>query len=217
LEAFLTSFAKEIKSNTTYTNKHRDPYKWIKYGSIASIIYAGFTLVIIFIGGYQGYLTRQAVTVAADTERRQLRAYVIADKASVALTGRSLVGTVELRNSGQTPAYDMMTKSQMHTEAASVVFSPPPFESVELDRAILGPQSIVSASTKPLSISPENTVAIPAFQNGTGIIYLWGETEYRDVFDRKWVLSFRFRSHHFDGNNWVMEPAPDGNEEREKK
>jgi hypothetical protein len=42
---------------------------WIRYGAIAAIAYTGITFVLMIVGGYQVYISR-------DTERRQLRAYV---------------------------------------------------------------------------------------------------------------------------------------------
>jgi hypothetical protein len=161
--------------------------------------------------------TRDAVKLSDKTAQRQLRAYVYVDKAVVTLEGRKLKGLIELKNTGQTPAYDAVTVTQFDTQEVGRPFIPRPFGVVPLDKVIIGPGGIVSPETE-LEIPTDNEAAIPAFKEGRGIVYLTGQTRYVDAFQRTWVLDFRMRSHAFEParNRWILSPTEDGNTERQE-
>jgi hypothetical protein len=76
---------------------------------------------------------------------------------------------------------------------------------------------MVGSPQAELALPTENTVILPALQNGHAAIYMTGETEYRDVFGRIWILDFRLRSQHYEGSRWILEPAEEGNRESQKK
>lgn len=69
--------------------------------------------------------TAALARTARDTEERQLRAYISIESAAVLLTGRALQGTVDIRNSGRTPAYDLTTRVRMQTAPAGEFIAAP--------------------------------------------------------------------------------------------
>ncbi len=160
--------------------------------------------------------TKKQWETAFDQERRTLRAYVFVEKASITLSDNMLKGIVELKNAGQTPAYDLTVKTRLQTDEANKPLTPSPLEDVELFPAILGPGGTINPRTDDLKVPVDNTIAIPAFKNGSAVIYLIGQAEYRDAFDRKWVLDFRLKTHAFEGAAWILQPTNDGNTERQK-
>jgi hypothetical protein len=148
--------------------------------------------------------------------QKQLRAYIYLDKAIVVLDGRTLKGEVEMRNSGQTPAYDLTVKIRMQTmEAANPFEFQPPSVAVPAV-GIVGPGTKFYVGTE-VTIPEANQIAIPGFIDGRGIIYLIGQAQYRDAFNKIWVLDFRMRSKVFEGDHWAMQPAEDGNKETKKE
>jgi hypothetical protein len=205
-------------------SKHnRKIHKWGRVTTIGALVY---TLITAFIfiatirsiqeaGRAADAATAQAKT-AADTEKRQLRAYVFVDKASVTLDGRTLKGIVDLKNAGQTPAYELITRSRIETDEAGKPFTPKPLDNVAPSRGILGPAMVGNPQAE-LTLPPENTAVLAALQNGRAVIYMIAQTQYRDAFDRTWILDFRLRSHHYDGSRWIMEPPEDGNTETQKE
>jgi hypothetical protein len=186
-------------------NKH-----WLEYAIFL------FVIITAVATSYAACYTRKQWEVASDQERRQLRAYAFVEKAAVTLSGNALKGIVDLKNAGLTPAYDLTVKTQLQTDEASKPFMPAPFGDVELSRGILGPGATLHPSTKELIIPADNTVAITAFKNGRGVIYVIGQAEYRDAFDRVWVLDFRLKSYAIENNMWILQPTNDGNTERQK-
>jgi hypothetical protein len=187
-----------------------EPKHWLEY--------AIFFFVILTVAGTgaAAWYTRQQWLTALDSEHRQLRAYVSIDRAAVTLNGRTLTAIVDLKNSGQTPAYELKTLSRLETDAAGNPFSPLPLENAQFHRALIGPGVTISP-TATLEIPAGNTAIIPELQDGRAVIYLIGRTEYRDAFDRIWILDFRMRSHHREGMMWIMSPTEEGNTEHEKQ
>jgi hypothetical protein len=159
--------------------------------------------------------TRNLVNDAADTARRQLRAYIFVEKASVRLEGRTFKSEVDLKNSGQTPGYDAVVTS--HLETHDIGDQTPLQEPsvLEAHKGIMGP-GIVTNPYSELTVPAQNDTTIPGTEGGTVKIYLIGRAEYRDAFDQTWILDFRFESFKFDRDHWLMEPTKDGNEERKK-
>jgi hypothetical protein len=184
--------------------------------AIGTLFIAAFTIILAFATAFLYEATRDLVKGAEDTAQKQLRAYVFVDKSSIVLDGNTLKGVLDLKNAGQTPAYDLVIKSRLETEEAGKPFNPRPFNVVELSRAILGPQMVANPRAD-LTVPAENTVAIPAFKEGRSVIYFIGQAEYRDAFERTWVLDIRLKSHIFDGARWTLQPTEQGNRETQKK
>lgn len=160
--------------------------------------------------------TKKAVELSDRNSEHQLRAYVFLVGGSVILDGNKLSAVIDLKNTGQTPAYDFIVRTRLQTtEPGKPIEITPLDKTAETFPAIVAPGGVVNPRSD-LVIPPENTAAIPAFKEGRSIIYYIGEAEYRDAFGKIWILDFRLRSFGFDGRQWVMQPAETGNIERQK-
>jgi hypothetical protein len=102
---------------------------WIKPGEWLVGIFTGM-LWLATVGLVRG---------AEDTAKRQLRPYVYVDKAAVVLEGDRLNAVIDVKNSGQTPAYNFVAVSRIDAIGAGKKYIPRPFEDVKLSRGILGP------------------------------------------------------------------------------
>src|SRR5262249_13805952 len=74
---------------------------------VVTAIFAGFAMVAT---GVAAYFTGQQWLTAQDTERRQLRSYVFVVKSTMHdfVVGKRPNVQIELRNSGQTPAFSLV-------------------------------------------------------------------------------------------------------------
>src|ERR1700760_3840147 len=82
-----------------------EPRHWIEYGVFV------FVVVTAVATSMAAWYTRKEAQTAAENGRRQLRAYVFPDQANLVWQGNSrpTVAEIEIRNSGQTPAYRLST------------------------------------------------------------------------------------------------------------
>ena len=228
--ATFEAYASQGEATQAKTTKHnRKIRRWTRAATIGALVYTLITATILITTIRSIQETQRATHIASraadaataqakiseDTEKRQLRAYVFVDKASVTLDGLTLRGVVDLKNAGQTPAYDLVVKSLLQTDEAGKPFIPKPFDKVELDRTILGPGGSVYPRSE-LTIPPDNTVAIPALKKGQAVIYMVGQARYRDAFDRDWILDFRLRSYSFESGSWILHSTEEGNKESQK-
>lgn len=108
--AFFDKYKSDIAKN--HEDKKIDS-TWIRYGAIAAIIYTAIAFVLMFIGSYQVFISR-------DTERSQLRAYLAVTKIEVHCcelpdveqgATREIRKTVAVfvKNGGQTPGSNVRT------------------------------------------------------------------------------------------------------------
>jgi uncharacterized protein len=194
---------------------HRQTWEWLKRfrepAIVVTLLLFGATLALYVA-------TRELVVGAEDTAKKQLRAYVFIDKASVVLDGRTFKTKVDLKNYGQTPAYDVLVKARLETRNVGDVFNPEPTTPKEQDRTIMGPGMTTNPRAE-LVVPSDNTSIIPALQSKEpkAVIYLVGQAEYRDTFDRIWILDFRMRSGPYEDGVWLMHPTEDGNNESQEK
>ena len=124
--------------------------------------------------------------------KQQLRAYVFVSGAQITniIEGDGMPkATVLLRNSGQTPAHDVVNVSGVASNkyppphTLNLTISDPVFIATARTRQTLGPGdtsiSVIIAGSAP---TPEQKAA---FTDGTGVVYVYGEIRYKDVFGRK--------------------------------
>lgn len=147
---------------------------------------------------------------------QQLRAYIFVEKGAVVLDGMRLKAAVDIKNAGQTPAYNVGVKTRMGTEEARKKFAPPPLEDVTVERTIVGPGMVINPQSE-LVIPPDRADALQGFKDGRGVIYVFGQVEYRDIFDQIWILDFRLQTHTFVGTGWLMGTSDEGNSETQQK
>jgi hypothetical protein len=163
----------------TKTCKAKDTDKhWLDYAT-------GIFAFIAAIGAVA------AAIFASDTERRSLRAYVLANKAQIENFGidRLISGTVELKNSGLTPSY--RTRTYINIDAVSFP------RTVQFPKIKVGTaEIIISPGGEPeLTAKLEKLLSkeqIDKITAGDGAIYLFGATTYFDAFSTLHCTRFRF-------------------------
>jgi hypothetical protein len=145
---------------------------------------------------------------------RQLRAYVSVSEAHITTaTGTTPpIISLELRNFGQTPAYDLIWLAGCTVSPASDAAA------FVLDRTAVPPKSTLfpaataSKATIPPGWKPEYGEMIRA---GKAAIYAFGEISYTDAFGKKRLVTYRFKR---GGSLGVQPerllPTEEGNEEK---
>jgi hypothetical protein len=140
--------------------------------------------------------TASSVDLARDTAKRQLRAYVtvngvIRTKDPGHLDAQGFAVLVDVRNVGQTPAYDLLQWANISIQEFPLVTSLPIHCLENPTRSIL-PRDAKSmafpAFTRDLTTIEENAIRA----NHTAV-YVYGEIDYLDVFGERHLTQFRFR------------------------
>jgi hypothetical protein len=136
--------------------------------------------------------TKESVALTRQTAERQLRAYVFVEKIDPPKRDAPRVFfNVAYKNSGQTPAYDVVVR-------ANTAFGPAQLKSPLVDpakprptasRFILPPGSTHYMQVVPLNLRPEQIAACDA---GTHSIYIFGTIRYRDAFKKDRWTNFRY-------------------------
>jgi len=153
---------------------------------------------------------------AENTAKRQLRSYVLAMDAKVLNFGTT--GIIEaqcrIKNYGRTPAYDVVGWMGVAFDdfPVPVALGRPPAD-LGLSRAVLGPQgrTVFRAEAGRILTSLE----FQKIRAGAATVYVFGEINYRDVFNDSWTSHFRFMYGGPGGENTKgkVSTCPDGNYE----
>jgi hypothetical protein len=136
---------------------------------------------------------KRTVNIMTDTAARQLRAYVFehADTDNTKVCPEGWVVDVEIRNAGQTPAYDVRCASTLRPLIDPLPkdfeFSPSVFDEGTF---VVNPGIPRANSVKTELMSPSDRAAV---KNGDKVLYLWGRIEYVDVFERPHFGEYRLR------------------------
>jgi len=137
-----------------------------------------------------------AVSVAQDTARRQLRAYVcvaglIRTKDPGEPDGPGFAIWIDVKNVGQTPAYDLFHWAKIDVREFPLNGGFDIYCVESPSRCIIssGDKNIAFTAFK-RDLTPLEEQAILA--NGKAI-YVYGEIDYRDIFGKRYINQFRFR------------------------
>jgi hypothetical protein len=180
--------------------------------AVGTLFIAAFTVILAFATGFLYFATRDLVTGADKNAEKQLRAYVGIWGGSVQWTtfpngDSGFYINVDLRNSGQTPAYDFIT--WIRASISPVDVSPV----TEVDwsytsRSIVGP----GTDSRMAIWVPATTDELVKVRDRTSRIFIWGKVEYRDAFDKRWrfVYSAWNGSDELSGPKWAISPKADG-------
>ncbi len=178
---------------TEYKEKIEENEKVIT--AVSTVFIAAFTVILAFATAFLYIATRNLVEGADDTSQRQLRAYIGLHSADstvyrFAEGGYAFIAHAELRNYGQTPAYDLTVKSNAKIDTIDKV----PFDDFpELERGVPG----IAFRDVPFGvdigwpISDEDRIALFTRKK---VFFFWGRTEYRDAFGKYHYFAFRLAS-----------------------
>lgn len=208
------NFEKSIPSFSVAFGIYRDCVGAFTHNNAEAII-AAFTIILALSTIFLWVATRDLVINTENTARRQLRAYVFVVQVEIVDMGTPNVNAaVKIRNTGQTPAYDVTvsTGANAFNVPGNVTFTPTPI-GPNSSRFVFGPdglgryniplQSIIGAANR-----------IAAIKTGNGALYVWGEILYKDAFGKGQYTRFR---HMIGGTaGWpsdnLMTVCPEGNE-----
>jgi hypothetical protein len=190
-------------------------YYGVAITALATVAIGVFTLTLKLSTDRLWVAGEKQRKLSEDTARRQLRAYVFVAQVEIVDVGTSNVNAaVIIRNTGQTPAYDVTvsTGANAFNIPGNVTFTPTPV-GPDSSRFIFGPDGLGRRNISLHSIIGAQT-AIAAIKNGNGALYVWGEILYKDAFGEGQHTRFR---HMIGGTaSWpsdnMMTVCQDGNE-----
>jgi hypothetical protein len=162
-----------------------EPRHWLEYGVFA------FVLITAIATATAAWYTRKEWQTSLDNGRRQLRAYVFPDQASLLWQGaaKPTVAEIVLKNSGQTPAY------RLSTVAMIAVSDYPPRDNLTVHPIPPNHTVIPPAGSYALSVAMEKPLTadqLKAIQKGTQAIYTYGEIAYADAFGECRLTRYQF-------------------------
>ena len=158
---------------------------WIEYGVFV------FVIITAIATATAAWYTRREAMSSEDNGRRQLRAYVFPDQASLVWQGsaKPTLSEVVIKNSGQTPAYRLST-------AAVIGVADYPLQKDISIPAMSGNHTVVPPTgSYTLSVAMEKPLTgeqLNAIQKGKQAIYVFGDIAYADAFDECRMTRYRF-------------------------
>ncbi len=132
-----------------------------------------------------------ALIVIILTTRRQLRAYVLATAVYVEKfkAGEEPRAKVTIKNTGQTPAYELTQWSGMGLDQWPPITDPPMDDPAQLPIRPLGPQQ--EMFSEPTLGRTLNAAEVSGLKSGALAIYVIGRIRYVDAFRRSQVTEYR--------------------------
>jgi hypothetical protein len=179
-------------------------------------VIALFTVILGIATWLLWRATKRLVEGADRTAERQLRAYVLPDRvvATVMKIGQAPEIKIQFRNSGQTPAYQLMNNTFLDirpVEAPDRVTVTADWNSSELSRNTIAPNSKFFSRTKMEWLLTQDHCA--AIRNGEYVFCVQGEIRYTDAFGHKRTTKYKYVMDRFtDVREGRMMAAGEGNE-----
>jgi hypothetical protein len=191
------------------------------------------TIALIFVGIGGIWVAVVTLNHLRESSEQQLRAYVVTENGSIVNVADPLpvegeykptearltnpqwgpVARVQIKNTGQTPAYDLYHWGSICFREYPLTSILPPTPPPDKYRSILGPGITIQ---KTLFFGPPLTVEqVQQLRDGTGAIYFHGEIVYRDAFNQKHHTRYRLMHNKMGGAvgiNTDFNFAEDGNE-----
>lgn len=168
--------AKPQTQNSPATNSKELQEKspdWWMVGATAALVGVGLLQLAAFT--VQACRLGQTFNLIKDTSERQLRAYIGFKYGHARLDERSVIGAnVCIRNSGQTPAYDLViTASSPVTDRHN---GPPWLNQSQAITPIIYSKTILDPEGEPVPITTDELGFI---QNSVNAMFFWGRAEYK--------------------------------------
>lgn len=178
--------------------------------SILGVAFIGWTLIHT---SRQASSAVEAVRVADRTAHHQLRAYVNMTHADLRTFegGKRIAALVTLRNTGQTPAYQVTTRYGVWfgPVSAGEAFQPtfPPEMPVAIGVLAAGGEQYLPVE----SDAPIEKWQLQELAAGRGVLWIYGEAHYLDVFQAPHVTQFRLTYAGFRNGVHTVAQALTGN------
>jgi hypothetical protein len=157
---------------------------------ITDTFLVGFTFLLFGATVLLWWTTRDLVKGAEDTAERQLRAYVLPEKALLLNINDPTPRYIfHVKNYGQTPARELTVWVGWRYFDIQKIDIPKTRPALpNLSKYLLGPQGFTTHS----DIVYLDDTRKQQIRNGAAIFLLFGDVRYKDVFERDRVTTFRF-------------------------
>jgi hypothetical protein len=189
---------------------------WIIYGQLQEMKATSKQTDDLVISAQKSAKAAQdALELAKDTARRQLRAYVFADSFVMAETpdGKKIIVKAKFKNTGQTPALRATANGLLILEKDGVILRNSPVIS-EKDYGTYGRDSDFGVGAA-FNITED---FVSDLKGGLLTIRFKGNVSYADIFDETHFLPFDFHIRPLAGGaTFIMTPDANAEENKEEK
>lgn len=164
--------------------------------ALGTVCIAAFTVILAFATGFLYFATRDLVHETEAHGIRSLRAYMGIHAMEVTVYpfekgGFTYIAHAELRNYGQTPAYNLVVQANAVLDVPDAI----PFSTMQGPAKSAGPsiafRDVGSHIQQWQHISEDDKNALMA---RTKIVFFWGTVTYRDAFNKERKFIFRLIS-----------------------
>jgi hypothetical protein len=215
----------EAESGASENKQHNYWERFVSYvearekffTTLGTMIIAAFTVFLCLATAYLYFATRNLVEGADDTAQKQLRAYIGTYGMETTMYpfekgGYAFIAHVELRNFGQTPAYDLI----MEANAAIDVPTADPFDQANTHQTAAGPNIAFRDAGVHVNVGwPISEEDKNAVRDRVKNVFVWGTVRYRDVFNKRHYFTFRLINGQIavgSSGVYVMAVHPKGND-----
>ena len=162
-----------------------EPRHWLEYGVFA------FVILTALATATAAWYTRKEWQSSVDNGRRQLRAYVFPETATLHWSGsaKPMVAEITLKNSGQTPAYRVAAELAINVREYPLQARLPAAK-LPSTHTIIPPTGVYTLSTTaPRALTDDELTAI---QQGHQAIYVIGDMSHDDAFGVCRIARYEF-------------------------
>jgi len=127
----------------------------------------------------------ESLTIAKDTSRRELRAYVDVLNVSITGTEQAIIVTVLFNNSGRTRACNVLVHTNCHAAEGYRTELPRDFKYPDVVRPISIPSVFSIAPNVPCPVQGSDVITVREImraRNREATLYIYGHADYFDVF-----------------------------------
>lgn len=137
----------------------------------------------------------------------QLRAYLAVESGDIGVGVGSVAFFLNIKNSGQTPAFDVVVRYSSGLYHASQPYPRVPYSEEPPSRAHLGPGGVLTVSS-----AVEIQAGVKAeVEAGRLLPFSRGRVDYRDVFGNSRHLEFQHYGVYRVDGKWTLRHSPEGN------
>jgi hypothetical protein len=156
---------------------------------LSAVAAAGFTGRQAYLANKQLRVSRDTLAVTQDTEKRQLRAYMLPEMAWLAnIESDRPVYEIHTKNYGQTPAYKTTVWVGWRFFKINEIQIPSERPNITYSQYAIGPQGFTVDADK-VFLDADRKKQI---REGNGIFFLFGDIRYVDIFSTQHQCNYRF-------------------------
>lgn len=179
---------------------------WVALWTALLVMVTGGTAYVLW---QTDHTLKETLALQRETSERQLRAYVGIEGVDLIVDAKQLQTAIKIKNTGQTPAFDLAVTYQFGVHGSADVLPAPVPPAAAQSRTYLTPGGTRNISGAHTFAPP---VTLSAIEAGTMVIYGYGRIDYRDTFGQARFVTFRMYGTRLSNGAWQMLSANDGND-----